>query len=71
MRKKTALRAAALAVTLSAAPLAFSPADGVTASSACAQKMGTWACCFQPDALCVSPTGIRTDAYFNGEGRCS
>jgi ABC-type sugar transport system substrate-binding protein len=71
MQKKTMLRAAALAVTLTAAPLAFSPADGVTTNTACAQKTpGTGTCCFQRNSICVTPTQNIANAYFKSEGMC-
>ena len=71
MQKKNLLRAAALAVTLAAAPLAYSPAEGVSLNSACAQKMGgTGTCCFQTDAICITPTGNIAHAYYQSEGPC-
>lgn len=71
MQKKTVLRAAALAVTLTAAPLAFSAEQGVAANTACAQKMGsTGTCCYQERAMCITPTGNINTSYYKSEGPC-
>jgi hypothetical protein len=72
MQKKTILRAAALAVTLTAAPLAFTPSEGVTANDACAQvKMPTTGtCCPQWEATCITPSGNIERRYYKSEGPC-
>lgn len=73
MQKKTVLRSAALAVTLTAAPLAFSPAAGVTANEACAQTVknpGTGTCCYQAGSYCITPTGNIPNYYYKSEGFC-
>lgn len=71
MQKKTIIRSAALAATLLAAPLAFSPGQGVTENQACGQKVpGTGTCCYQENAICITPTGNIGNAYYKSEGRC-
>lgn len=75
MQNKNIIGSAALAVTMLGAPLAFSPQQGVTANEACTQYEkkpdgGTGTCCFQRDAICVTPTGNIPNAYFKSEGPC-
>lgn len=68
------IRAAALAVILTAAPFAFSRQTGITPSDACAQVKlppGTGTCCIQQNAVCVTPTGNLPARYFQaGGGPC-
>jgi hypothetical protein len=73
MHTKSILHAAAVALAFTAAPLAFTPEQGVVANDACAQTVknpGTGTCCFQADAICVTPTGNIAHAYFKSEGMC-
>lgn len=73
MQKKTILRAASLAITLSAAPLAFSPAQGVSVNDACAQTVknpGTGTCCPQVNSVCITPTGNLWNMYYKSDGAC-
>jgi hypothetical protein len=73
MQKKTMLRAAALAITLTAAPFAFSAEQGVTASTACAQTTknpGTGTCCYQATSYCITPTTNIQNYYYKPEGPC-
>jgi hypothetical protein len=75
MQKKSIIRAAAMAVTLVGAPLAFSPQQGVRVNAACAQYEkkpvgGTGTCCFQMNAICITPNGNIGSAYYKTEGPC-
>jgi hypothetical protein len=73
MQKTSIIRALCLMTTIAAAPLAYSPQDGVGAAEACAQTVknpGTGTCCFQDNAMCVTPTGNIRSAYFKSEGPC-
>lgn len=72
MHKNTILRAAALAVTLGAAPLAFSPSQGIVENTACAQvkNPGSGTCCPQIEAVCITPSGNLASRYYKSEGPC-
>jgi hypothetical protein len=72
MQKRTVLRAAALAVTLTAAPFTFTPAKGLARNDACGQVKlpGTGTCCYQTSAMCVTPSGNVEGRYFKSEGMC-
>ncbi|MBB4635846.1 hypothetical protein [Longimicrobium terrae] len=73
MQKNTILRAAALAVTVGAAPLAFSPSQGIVENTACAQVIknpGFGTCCPQAEATCITPTGNLTWKYYKSDGPC-
>ena len=71
---KHLLRGASLAVTFAAAPLAFSPSQGITVSEACAQDdvktptNGT--CCRQSDSICVTALQNIYNFYWKGDGPC-
>lgn len=75
MHRKTFIRSAALVATMVGAPLAFSPEQGVAVNEACAQYEkkpdgGTGTCCYQRDAICITPTGNIPSAYYQSEGPC-
>lgn len=72
MQRTTIIRTTALALTLTAAPLAFSRKNGVATNDACAQVKipGTGTCCVQQEAVCVTPTGNLPVRYYKSEGMC-
>lgn len=73
MHTKSILHAAAVALAFTAAPLAISPEQGVAVNDACAQGIktpGTGTCCYQENAICVTPTGNIGHAYYKSEGMC-
>jgi hypothetical protein len=73
MQKKTVLPALSLAITLSAAPLAFSPGQGVSIKDACAQTVknpGTGTCCPQHLSVCITPHGNLYNYYYKSDGAC-
>ena len=72
MQNTTIFRAAALAVTLTAAPFTLSPTQGLARNDACGQVKlpGTGTCCYQMSAMCVTPTGNVEGRYFKSEGMC-
>lgn len=75
MQKRNMIEAAALALGMIGAPLAFSPDQGVTVSQACAQTVknpdpGVGTCCVQYQSICVTPTGNITHYYYKSSGPC-
>lgn len=73
MRVSTILQAGFLAAAITAAPLAYSPQNGVGPASGCAQTIknpGTGTCCPDDDSICVTPTGNINGHFYKPEGRC-
>lgn len=73
MHTKSFVHAVAVGLAFTAAPLAFSPGQGVIANDACAQGVkvpGTGTCCYQTSAMCITPTGNVEGRYYKSEGMC-
>jgi hypothetical protein len=67
------IRAGALALTVTLAPVKMTPTQIIAANNACAQTVktpGTGTCCYQSGAYCITPTGNIPSNYYKPEGRC-